>query len=67
MPKDDNMKHIHVEIDYETHKKLLKALPEPYMISRLIRRLVKDYIEKVENGANPWYFVVAKKYEEEIK
>jgi len=48
---------IHVDIKEETFKELCRLLPEPRMVSWLVRKLILNYIAGVKEGANPWAFL----------
>lgn len=48
---------LHVDIDKETIRELKKILPETRMVSFVVRKLVKKYVQDVKNGASPWCFI----------
>jgi len=47
--KDDNIHQLHVNIPKNLYEEVLRLLPEKGMVSGLIRRFLRTYINKTKN------------------
>lgn len=47
--KKKTYKQIHVDIDMKIYEEFKSLLPEPRMVSIIIRFLIKDYVERNRN------------------